>query len=453
MGTNYRPYEPDQPFLFPPSPRDWLPQDHLVYFISDTLDQLDLSALRQPYQGDGRRNQPYHPTMLVKVLVYAYATDVFSSRRIASKLVDDVALRLLAAGNQPDFRTINRFRQQHLETFGELFVQVVHLAQKMGLVKLGTVALDGTKIKADASKHKAMSYQRMKEEEQQLEKEIQQLIEKAQQTDAAEDELYGPDKSGDELPPELQRREQRLEKIREAKQALEEEQAENDTRKGRYSGDGRVASGTRPQGGHSKFKWEYGEPEPTAQRNFTDPESRIMKSKQSFQQCYNAQAVVEEGSQLIVAREVGQNGADYGSLIEMVDQVEKNTGSKPACLLADAGYPSEENFLALEERKIEGIVALQRESKAAKQEKKENNEAAGEASERMAKRLEEPRGKRQYARRKGMVEPAFGWVKEVLGFRQFSLRGFKKVQGEWSLVTMALNLRRMAKMEAFATAA
>jgi len=324
--------------------------------------------------------------MLVKVLVYAYATGVFSSRRIASKLVDDVALRLLAAANQPDFRTINRFRQQHLETFGELFVQVVHLAQKMGLVKLGTVALDGTKIKADDSKHKAMRYQRMKEEEQQLEKEIQQLLEKAQQTDAAEDELYGPDKSGDELPPELQRREQRLEKIREAKQALEEEQAENDTQKGRYPGDGRVASGTRPQGGHSKFKWEYGEPEPTAQCNFTDPESRIMKSQQSFQQCYNAQAVVEEGSQLIVAREVGQNAADYGSLIEMVDQVEKNTGSKPACLLADAGYPSEENFLALEERKIEGIVALQRESKAVKQEKKKNNEAAGEASERRARR-------------------------------------------------------------------
>ena len=201
MGTNYRPYEPDQPFLFPPSPRDWLPQDHLAYFISDTLDQLDLSALHQPYQGDGRRNQPYHPTMLVKVLVYAYATGVFSSRKIADKLIDDVALRLLAAGNQPDFRTINRFRQQHLETFGKLFVELVQLAQKMGLVKLGTVALDGTKIKANASKHKAMSYQRMKEEEQRLEEEIQQLLEKAQQTDAAEDELLRPRKTAaDELP-------------------------------------------------------------------------------------------------------------------------------------------------------------------------------------------------------------------------------------------------------------
>ena len=358
MGTNYRPYEPDQPFLFPPSPRDWLPRDHLAYFISDTLDQLDLSALHQPYEGDGRRNQPYHPTMLVKVLVYAYATGVFSSRRIASKLIDDVALRLLAAGNQPDFRTINRFRQQHLETFGKLFVELVQLAQKMGLVKLGTVALDGTKIKANASKHKAMSYQRMKEEEQQLEKEIQQLLEKAHQTDAAEDELYGPGKSGDELPPELHKREQRLEKIREAKQALEDEQAEKDKQQGRHPGDGKVASETRPQGGCSKFKREFGEPKPQAQRNFSDPESRIMKSKQSFQQCYNAQAVVEEGRQLIVARQVGQNAADNGSLIEMVDQVEQNTGSKPECLLADAGYRSEKNFLAMEERKIEGIVAL-----------------------------------------------------------------------------------------------
>ncbi len=328
----------------------------------------------------------------------------------------------------------------------------------MGLVKLGTVALDGTKIKANASKHKAMSHQRRREEEQRLEEEIQQLLEKARQTDAAEDQLHGPDKSGDEWPPELQRREQRREKIREAKQALEQEQAAADRAKGRSPGDDRVAGGERPQGGRSKFKREFGEPEPTTQRNFNDPESRIMKSKQSFEQCYNAQAVEEEGKQLIVAQQVGQNAADNVPLIEMVDQVERNTGSKPGCLLAEAGYPSEENFLALEERKIEGIVALQRESKADKEKKekkkkKENSKTGGAASERMAKRLEQQRGKRQYARRKGMVEPAFGWVKQVLGFRQFSLRGLKKVQGEWSLVTLALNLRRMARMEAGPTAA
>ena len=450
MGTHYRPYEPEQPFLLPPSLRDWLPEDHLAYFISDPIDQLDLSGFHVRYQGDGRRNQPYHPTMLAKVLIYGYATGVFSSRKIAAKLIDDVALRLLAAGNRPDFRTINRFRQQHLETFSKLFVEVLRLAQKMGLVKLGTVALDGTKIKANASQHKAMSYQRMKEEEQRLEEEIQQLLEKAQQTDAAEDELHGPENSGDELPDELRRREQRLETIRAAKASLQVEQAAADRAKGRSPGDDRVAGGERPQGGRSKFKREFGEPKPTAQRNFSDPESRIMKTNQGFQQSYNAQAVVEEGHQLIVAQQVGQSSADNGSLIEMVDQVEQNTGGKPECLLADAGYPSEENFKALEERKIEGFVAQQRESKADKKAKKK---AAGEAGERMAKRIEQQRGKQQYARRKGMVEPAFGWVKQVLGFRQFSLRGLKKVQGEWSLVTLALNLRRMASMEAVPAAA
>ena len=444
MGTHYRPYEPEQPFLLPPSLRDWLPQDHLAYFISDTIDQLDLSAFHVRYEGDGRRNQPYHPTMLAKVLIYAYATGVFSSRKIAAKLIDDVALRLLAAGNRPDFRTINRFRQQHLETFSKLFVEVLRLAQKMGLVKLGTVALDGTKIKANASKHKAMSYQRMKEEEQRLEEEIQQLLEKAQQTDAAEDELHGPENSGDELPEELRRREQRLETIRAAKASLEAEQAEKDKQKGREPGDGKVASGKRPQGGCSKFKREFGEPEPKAQRNFSDPESRIMKSKQSFEQCYNAQAVVEEGDQLIVAQEVGQSSADNGSLAPLVDQVKQNTGRKPQRVLADAGYKGEKNCQALEKRKIRGFVAQGRESR----QQEAPADSGGPASRRMVKRLKDRRGKRQYRRRKGMVEPAFGWVKQVLGFRQFSLRGLKKVQGEWSLVTLALNLRRMAAMEA-----
>ena len=446
MGTHYRPYEPEQAFLLPPSLRDWLPEDHLVYCISDTIDQLDLSAFHLRYRGDGRRHQPYHPTMLAKVLIYAYATGVFSSRKIAAKLVDDVALRLLAAGNRPDFRTINRFRQQHLETFSKLFVKVVQLARKMGLVKLGTVALDGTKIKANASKHKAMSYQRMQEEEQRLEEEIQQLLEKAQQTDAAEDELHGPENSGDELPEELRRREQRLQTIRAAKASLEAEQAAEDRAKGRSPDDDRVAGGERPQGGRSKFKREFGEPEPSAQRNFSDPESRIMKSKQSFEQCYNAQAVVEEGKQLIVAQQVEQSAADNESLAPLVDQVKQNTGRKPQRVLADAGYKGEKNCQALEKRKIRGFVAQGREGRQEEGPAK----SGGPARRRMVKRLQDQRGKRQYRRRKGMVEPAFGWVKHVLGFRQFSLRGLKKVQGEWSLVTLALNLRRMASMEAAA---
>ena len=272
------------------------------------------------------------------------------------------------------------------------------------------------------------------------------MLEKAQQTDAAEDELHGPENSGDELPEQLRRREQRLEKIRAAKQALEAEQAEKDKQKGRHRGDGKLAAGKRPPGGRSKFKREFGEPEPQAQRNFSDPESRIMKSKQSFEQCYNAQAVVEEGNQLIVAQEVGQNAADNGSLAPLLDQVKKNTGCKPRRVLADAGYKGEKNCQALEKRKIRGFVAQGRES----QQGEAPADSAGPASRRMVKRLKEQRGKRQYRRRKGMVEPAFGWVKQVLGFRQFSLRGLKKVQGEWSLVTLALNLRRMASMEAAA---
>lgn len=450
MGTTYRPYQPEQAFLLPPSLRDWLPDGHLAYFLSDTIDQMDLSALHERYEGDGRRGQPYHPTMLVKVLIYGYATGVFSSRKIARKLVEDIALRVLAAGNEPDFRTINRFRQQNLQAFGVLFVQVVKLAKRLGLLKLGTVALDGTKVKANASKHKAMSYERMQKAEQELEAEIHELIQKAQQVDAAEDEIYGADNSGEEMPVELQRRETRLEKIREAKQALEAEQAEKDRAKGRREGDGKVASEVRPQGGRSKYKREFGVPEPTAQRNFSDPESRIMKTQQGFAQCYNAQAVVEEGSQLVIAQQVGNNAADNPYLIEMVDQVKQNTGRKPQRVLADAGYKSEENFEALQERQIQGVIALGRESGQGGQGK---SKGGGAATERMAKRLRSKRGQQHYRRRKGLVEPAFGWLKRVLGFREFSLRGLAKVQGEWSLVTLALNLRRMAQMEPSVAAA
>ncbi len=448
MGASYRPYQPDQPYLLPPSLREWLPEDHLAYFISDTIDVLDLRVLYERYEGDGRRNRPYHPAMLLKVLVYCYATGVFSSRRIAAKLVEDVALRVLAAGNRPDFRTINRFRQQHLETFGELFVEVVRLARRMGLVKLGTVALDGTKVRANASKHKAMSYERMQAEERRLEQEVRALLERAQQIDLAEDELYGAEHSGDELPEELRRREQRLAKIREAKRALEAEQAGQDQARGRRAGDGKVASGKRSQGGVSKYQREYGEPPPKKQRNFTDPESRIMKLQQGFEQCYNAQAVVEEGRQLIVAQQVGQSAADNGVLLELVDEVERNTGSKPQRVLADAGYRSKENFAGLEGRQVEGLVALGREGRASPS---EQPKVGGAATARMRRRLAEPRGQQYYARRKGLVEPVFGWLKAGLGFRQFSLRGLRKVQGEWSLVTLALNLRRMAGMVPLAT--
>ena len=276
MGTSYRPYHPEQPFLLPPSPQQWLPENHLAYFIADTLQQIDLRPLHQRYQGDGRRNRPYHPVMMLTLLVYAYATGVFSSRKIARKIDEDVAFRVLAGGNRPDFRTINRFRAEHLKEFKKLFVEIVRLAKRTGLLKLGTVALDGTKVKANASKHKAMSYQRLGEEEERLAAEIQQLIERAEQIDAAEDELYG-EARGDEIPAELSRRESRVQKIREAKAALEAEQAAADRARGRGPDDERAAGGERPQGGRSKYKRAFGEPEPKAQRNFSDPDSEIMK--------------------------------------------------------------------------------------------------------------------------------------------------------------------------------
>jgi transposase len=444
MGTRYREYNPEQPFLLPPSPRDWLPDNHLAYFISDTLDQLDLRLLHRRYEGDGRRNQPYHPEMMLKLLVYAYATGVFSSRQIARKIDEDVALRVLAAGNRPDFRTINSFRSEQLEIFKKLFVEVVQLARRTGLLKLGTVALDGTKLKANASKHKAMSYERMQQQEARLEQEILELIDRAEQIDAAEDEIYGPDATGDEVPEQLRRRESRIAKIREAKAALEAEQAAADRAQGRRPDDDRVAGGERPQGGQSKYKREFGVPQPKAQRNFTDPESRIMKTGQGFEQCYNAQAVVEQGAQLIVATTVGANAADNGYLSKLLDEIKNNTGRKPRRVLADAGYKGEQNFEEIERRKIQGYVALGRETNKGGE---TQTKAGGEATARMRKRLLDPRGRARYRKRKALVEPAFGWVKRVLGFREFSMRGLEKAQGEWNLVTAALNLRRMARME------
>jgi len=450
MGTRYREYQPEQPYLLPPSPRDWLPEGHLAYYIAGTLEALDLSALHARYAGDGRRNQPYHPEMLLKVLLYAYATGVFSSRKIARKLDEDIAFRVLAAGNRPDFRTINRFRSEHLEPFTALFVKVVRLAKRMGLVKLGTVAVDGTKVKANASKHKAMSYRRMREDEQRLEAGIAALIQRAERIDRAEDDLYGADSSGDEIPAELQRREQRLAKIREAKAALEAEQAERDREQGRGPDEEETpGGGYRPRGSRSVYKRKFGEPEARAQRNFSDPESRIMKTGKGFEQCYNAQAAVDEEAQLIVGQTVGANGADNGYLSELLDGVKTTAGRKPRRVLADAGYKSEKNFEELERRKIRGWVALGRETPQGGEAKGRKSQD-GPATARMRKRLRSEPGRARYRRRKALVEPVSGWVKRALGFREFSLRGLEKVRGEWSLVTLALNLKRLATLAAAA---
>ena len=435
MPREFRRYEPDQGFLLPPSLRDWLPEGHLAFFVSDAIDALDLGAFEARYGTEGPGKQAFDPRMMVKVLVYAYATGTFSSRKIAAKLVEDVAFRVLAADNFPAHRTIADFRQRHLPEFRELFVQVVRMAREVGLVKLGTVAVDGTKVKAHASKHKAMSYRRMQEEEARLRREIQELMARARRTDAQEDARYGREHRGDELPAELTRREDRLEKIRAARQRLEARQAEADREQGREPGDEeRKGKPGKP------FKRRFGEPEAKAQENFTDPDSRIMKRGSSgFEQCYNAQIAVDETERIIVATGVTQSAADAEQLIPLLDQVEENTGEQATRCLADAGYRSESNLQALESRQIDGYVAMGREKDGAEK----VPSATLAATCRMRRKLATKRGREIYRKRKWIGEPPFSWIKSVMGFDRFHLRGLTKVTSEWDLAGLAANLRRM----------
>lgn len=438
MPTTFRPYLPDQSWLLPPSPRDWLPEGHLAFFISETVDSLDLSVLYERYEGDGRRNQPFDPQMMVKVLVYAYATGTFSSRRIARRLEEDVAYRVLAAGNFPSHRTLCDFRQQHLQTFGQLFVQVVQIAREAGLVRLGTLVVDGSKVKANASKHKAMSYGRMLEEEKRLRAQIAELTAQAAALDAQEDTEHGDAVRGDELPKELQRREERLRKILEAKARLEARQAEADRERGRSQDDDRKSSKGGPP-----FARDFGTPPDTAQDNFTDPESRIMKTSSGFEQCYNGQIAVDEESQLIVSTVLTNNAADNGQLIAVLDRAKASLGSDPQQVLADAGYRAEETFTALEQRGVDAFISLGREDKSIGAPKSDLP-----ATVRMAEKLAGEIGRQRYRRRKAIVEPVFGWIKHALGFRSFHLRGLDKARGEWELLCLAVNLKRCHVLQA-----
>lgn len=432
MGQPFHPYEPDQALLLPPSLRDWLPEDHPAHFISDTVDELDLSAFLRKYEEreDGRGQLAYHPGLMLKVLMYSYSIGLFSSRRIAAAIEEQVALRYLTAGNFPSHRTIARFRLEHLDDFQALFVEVVRIAQASGLVKLGTLAVDGTRLKANASKHKAMSYVRMKAEEEKLREEIKRITDLARRTDEAEDAEFGPDFRGDELPQELRRRKDRLATIRAAKKRLEEAQAEKDAQSGR---------GTKTGGG--KVKRAIGVPKDKAQSNFTDPESQVMKTATGgFEQSYNAQIAVDSAERIIVAADVTGCAADSVELLKMASAAESNLGRAPKELLADAGYKSEANFVALEERRLEAFVALGRGECLPDQVAQDKP-----ATRRMARKLRTKHGRRRYRLRKTVVEPVFGWIKQVLGFRGFLLRGVRKVQGEWNLLCTALNLRRMSK--------
>ena len=426
---SYLPYEPQQQALLPHALQDWLPEGHLAYFIGDTVDSLDLQAFYARYEGGGSRNQPFHPAMMVKVLIYAYATGVFSSRKIARKLHEDVAFRVLAADNFPAHRTISDFRAFHLKELGELFVQVVRLAREMGLVKLGTIAVDGTKVKANASRHKAMSYGHMLKAEAELKAQIAALLQRAKAADEAEKNEPEVD-----IPAEIARRQDRLDAIAQARARLEQRQRETELDRGRDPDD-------KPRGG--RYKREFGVPEDKAQDNFTDPDSRIMKrAGGGFDASYNAQTAVDETAHIIVAAELTNCGSDAGQLPGMLSAVRDNLGRAPRQVLADTGYRSEAVFEELAGCGTELIVSLGREGK---QQLRCDCERSPHTAQ-MADKLHSDQGKLAYRKRKWIAEPPNGWIKNVLGFRQFSLRGLHRVSAEWKLVCTALNLRRMATL-------
>jgi transposase len=429
VSKTFRPYEPDQPFLMPVSMRDWLPSDHLVYFISDVVDHLDLSAIMERYADEERGYPPYHPAMMVKVLLYAYSIGVASSRRIEKRLCEDIAFRVLAANNTPDFRTISDFRKDHLKALGRLFLQVLKLCQKAGLVKLGHVSLDGTKIKANASKHKAMSYKRMKEEEARLETEIRGLLQEAVALDEEEDRRYGKNKRGDELPAELAFRESRLKKIQEARQALEAE-AKQEAEQARKEGKQATAI-----------------PSDKSQRNFTDPESHIMPAPggKHFEQAYNAQAAVDSANQVIVAAEVTNEPSDKRQAKPMIERVRDNTGELPSQMSADAGYFSGEAVQALASAGVDVYMPPDKTKHTSTPPPSPRGRIPNGLSlpDRMRRKLRTKKGRRCYGLRKELSEPVFGQIKQARGFRQFLLRGKEKVSHEWRLICMGHNMLKL----------
>jgi transposase len=442
MNKTYRDWSTEQTYLFPPSPQDWLPEGDFVYFLLDTVATLDLTPLFAHYERELRGQPPFHPRMMVALLLYCYATGTRSSRRIMKRCHVDVACRVIVGEDIPDFRTISDFRKTHLARLETLFVEVLKLCALAGLVKVGTIALDGTKVKANASRHKAMSYDRMKIEEARLKEEIAKLLADAQAADDAEDLEHGPDRHGDELPDELARRQSRLTKIQGARKLLEErariEAAEEAARR---CAEGKLPPTTPPA---------EAVPDPKDQINFTDPESRIMKaSNKGWDQCGNAQAVTNE-HQIILAADVTDQANDVRQVMPMVDQTEANleaAGVPDAikALVGDAGYYSETNRASLEQRGIDPCLATER----LKHHEKVASAPRGRipqglsAKQRMARKLRTKKGREMYAKRKGMIEPVFGQLKQVLGFRQFSLRGLASMRGEWRLMATVHNLLKL----------
>jgi transposase len=435
MSKVFRAWDVDEVWLLPASVQDFVPLGHIAHLIRETVREgLDLRAILSQYDEE-RGYPPYHPGMMTALLLYAYSQGIYSSRRIDRACHERVDFMAVTGLSYPDFRTISEFRKRHLGALSGLFVQVLGLCRKAGLVKLGHVALDGTKIKANASKHKAMSYGRMKGAEERLAAEVAGWMKKAAAQDAAEDRQHGGERRGDELPDWVANKERRLAKIREAKAALE---AEAQAAAGQGAGEDSEVAAKRGRKGQPPS----GVPEDNAQRNFTDPESRIMKTKDGFIQGYNAQAAVDAEHQIIVSCDLTNQGTDSAQLLPLMDQIKANTEVLPKQVSADAGYASDANLKGLEEREIDGFVA------AGRQKHGTAAPAAGKAKEgsRLAAMAQKIAGQgydSPYRLRKQTVEPVFGQIKQARGFRQFLLRGLDKVKQEWVLVCTAHNLLKL----------
>jgi transposase len=441
MSKSYRDWHIDQTLLLPPSVQDFVPAGHLARFVVGLVrDDLDLSAIHGSYKSE-LGQPPYHPTMMTALLLYGYAVGVYSSRRIARACAERVDFMAIVALDAPDFRTISDFRKRHLKALEGLFVQVLKLCERAGLVKLGHVALDGTRIRANASKHKAMSYGRMVEREKELEAEVRGWLKAAEAADAEEDRLFGADKTGDELPAWVADKQRRLEKIREAKAALEAEAraaADEKERAAAAAAAEQQAAGRKKPG--KKVRPPGREPEAKAQRNFTDPESRVMLCKDGFIQGYNAHAAVDAKAQVIVAQGLTASQSDQDRLTVLLDAVEANLGRKPREASADSGFCSEANLAALEERGIAGYVAVGR----AKHPDRARRRVLAPLMLAMQNKLRRAGRRSRYRLRKQVVEPVFGQIKQARGFRQFLLRGIDKVRGEWAMLCIAHNLLKLA---------
>lgn len=439
MTKSFRPWRVDETWLLPPSVQDFVPAGHPAHLVRDIVrEELDLSAIFLTYT-EARGFPPYHPGMMVALLLYAYSQGVYSSRRIARGCEERLDFQAVTALNQPDFRTLNEFRRRHLAALGDLFVQVLALCQKAGLVGLGHVAVDGTKLRANASRHKAMSYERMVKAEGELAAEVASWFDKAGRIDAAEDAEHGADRRGDETPGWMADKQQRLARIRAARAALEAEaKAAAEAKEAARPKPGIKADGTPSRRRGPKPTRPPGTPEPTAQRNFTDAESRIMLGRDGFIQAYNGQAAVDGKNQIIVAHRLTQSASDQDGLLPLLDATAVNAGRLPDEVSADNGFCSEANLAGLVERGVRGYVATGRAKHPAG-----GKSNSGPLTTIMRRRLRQGGHRSRYRLRKHIVEPVFGHIKAARGFRQLLLRGVEKVTGEWALICTAHNLVKL----------